>query len=176
MAQSAAKSWVILDGSFSSRLSFAARPGCSNCSCTPCPLTGHPIPNGICGTAILRHLLGGLLFCKPTLDTRVLKCSLHAYDFKCALASSLCVPVELFLLRVHLHFLPAVRRQLFNAIVAVFMSFFAAFAFIMYPNHELLHPHGAADALSQVGTGSARCNNLVTGRFRICSIAAISLQ
>jgi len=42
------------------------------------------------------------------------------------------------------------RGQLFNAIVAVFMSFFAAFAFIMYPNHELLHPHGAADALSQI--------------------------
>ncbi|KAF5839782.1 TLC ATP/ADP transporter-domain-containing protein, partial [Dunaliella salina] len=42
------------------------------------------------------------------------------------------------------------RGQLFNAIIAVFISFFAAFAFIMYPNHESLHPHGMADALSKV--------------------------
>lgn len=42
------------------------------------------------------------------------------------------------------------RAKLFDMIVGVFMLFFALFGLVLYPNHNMLHPHAAADALSQV--------------------------
>lgn len=46
------------------------------------------------------------------------------------------------------------RAALFNAIVAVFMGFFCLFAFVLYPNHHLIHPHAMADSLAKVSGGS----------------------
>ncbi len=39
------------------------------------------------------------------------------------------------------------RGALFNAIIAVFVSFFVVFAAFLYPNADVLHPHALADAL-----------------------------
>lgn len=60
------------------------------------------------------------------------------------------------------------RAALFNAIVAVFMAFFAWFGLGLYPNIDTLHPHTLADSLSKTlpqglaGTwqrlDTARCN------------------
>ncbi|GIL72365.1 hypothetical protein Vretimale_4143 [Volvox reticuliferus] len=40
------------------------------------------------------------------------------------------------------------RQALFNGIVTVFMTFFVTFAFLLYPNHQLLHPSGWAEGLA----------------------------
>ena len=42
------------------------------------------------------------------------------------------------------------RPALFNSIMVVFMGFFTLFAFVLYPNHEMLHPAGMAAGLAQV--------------------------
>lgn len=43
------------------------------------------------------------------------------------------------------------RSALFNAIIGVFVAFFACFALFLYPNADVLHPHALADRLQQVG-------------------------
>ena len=43
------------------------------------------------------------------------------------------------------------RTALFNAIVSVFMAFFVIFAFVLYPNHQAIHPHQLCDSLTEVG-------------------------
>ncbi|GAX74906.1 hypothetical protein CEUSTIGMA_g2352.t1 [Chlamydomonas eustigma] len=55
------------------------------------------------------------------------------------------------------------RTALFNAIVTIFMAFFAVFAFVLYPNHDLLHPHQFADSLE--GKVPAGLSGLI-GMFR----------
>ncbi|GLC36053.1 hypothetical protein PLESTF_001253400 [Pleodorina starrii] len=40
------------------------------------------------------------------------------------------------------------RQALFNGIVGVFMAFFVGFAYVLYPNHHLLHPAGWADGMA----------------------------
>ncbi|GLI68678.1 hypothetical protein VaNZ11_013164 [Volvox africanus] len=40
------------------------------------------------------------------------------------------------------------RQALFNGIVTVFMTFFVTFAFLLYPNHQLLHPSGWAEGIA----------------------------
>ncbi len=42
------------------------------------------------------------------------------------------------------------QPALFNGIVATFAAFFAAFAFVLYPNHAALHAHPAAEQLAKV--------------------------
>eukprot|EP00955_Chlamydomonas_euryale_P001987 22120-Chlamydomonas_euryale.AAC.1 len=42
------------------------------------------------------------------------------------------------------------RKALFTGIVSTFAAFFAAFAFVLYPNHEAIHLHGVADTLAAV--------------------------
>lgn len=41
------------------------------------------------------------------------------------------------------------RGKLFNAVVSVFLVFYAAFA-LVYPSHEALHSHGLASTLAEV--------------------------
>ncbi|GAX76146.1 hypothetical protein CEUSTIGMA_g3590.t1 [Chlamydomonas eustigma] len=55
------------------------------------------------------------------------------------------------------------RTSLFNAIVVIFMAFFAFFAFVLYPSHELLHPHQLADSFE--GRVPAGLSGLI-GMFR----------
>jgi len=40
------------------------------------------------------------------------------------------------------------RENVFYGVVSTFLAFFAAFAFIIYPNMNLLHPHAFADMLT----------------------------
>ena len=42
------------------------------------------------------------------------------------------------------------RKRLFNAIVLTFLAFFALFGFVLFPNHYLVHPHGAAEVWLEV--------------------------
>ncbi|GIL43656.1 hypothetical protein Vafri_1319 [Volvox africanus] len=42
------------------------------------------------------------------------------------------------------------RQALFNGIVTVFMTFFVTFAFLLYPNHQVLHPSGWAEGIAAV--------------------------
>lgn len=42
------------------------------------------------------------------------------------------------------------RAHMFNGIVTIFMGFFVLFAYVLYPNHHVLHPHQLADSLTQV--------------------------
>jgi AAA family ATP:ADP antiporter len=42
------------------------------------------------------------------------------------------------------------RTALFYTIVVIFMAFFAVFAFVLYPSHELIHPHRWAESLEGV--------------------------
>lgn len=40
------------------------------------------------------------------------------------------------------------NEALFNGIVATFLGFFVLFAYVLYPNQAVLHPHGAIDTLT----------------------------
>ena len=42
------------------------------------------------------------------------------------------------------------RKRLFNTIILAFMVYLAAFAFLIFPNASLFHPHAAADTWLQV--------------------------
>ena len=41
------------------------------------------------------------------------------------------------------------RESLFTTIVSAFLVFLLFFAFVLYPNHAVLHPHAAADVWAQ---------------------------
>jgi ATP:ADP antiporter, AAA family len=41
-------------------------------------------------------------------------------------------------------------ERVFYLMMSLFLGFFALFAFVLYPIHEYLHPHGLADRLEQV--------------------------
>jgi ATP:ADP antiporter, AAA family len=42
------------------------------------------------------------------------------------------------------------QERVFYIMISVFLIFFVSFAFILYPNRDLLHPHGMADKLEMV--------------------------
>ena len=46
------------------------------------------------------------------------------------------------------------QPQVFRGVVSTFLGFFAAFAWILYPNIGSLHPHGLADAAAKILPGS----------------------
>ncbi|EFJ49850.1 hypothetical protein VOLCADRAFT_89266 [Volvox carteri f. nagariensis] len=59
------------------------------------------------------------------------------------------LPSSLIFLLLYSYASQRFRRQaLFNGIVAVFMTFFVAFALLLYPNHHHLHPVGWAEGLA----------------------------
>jgi AAA family ATP:ADP antiporter len=60
----------------------------------------------------------------------------------------------LFLITYSYASLKMSRASLFNAIVGGFVTFFAVFAFLLYPNSHALHPHAFADNLQQVSHAS----------------------
>lgn len=41
------------------------------------------------------------------------------------------------------------KEKVFYVMMAIFLSFFLLFAFVLYPNRELLHPHAFADRLQE---------------------------
>ena len=46
------------------------------------------------------------------------------------------------------------QPQVFRGVVSTFLGFFAAFAWVLYPNIGSLHPHGLADAAQKILPGS----------------------
>jgi AAA family ATP:ADP antiporter len=46
------------------------------------------------------------------------------------------------------------QPQVFRGVVSTFLGFFAAFAWVLYPNIGSLHPHGLADAAAKILPGS----------------------
>merc|ERR1719424_1494395 len=46
------------------------------------------------------------------------------------------------------------REQVFYGVVSTFVAFFALFAFVIFPNQAMLHPHALADAAAKVLPGS----------------------
>merc|ERR1719214_95581 len=46
------------------------------------------------------------------------------------------------------------QPQIYRGVVASFLGFFASFAFLLYPNIGVLHPHGICDALAKALPGS----------------------
>jgi ATP/ADP translocase len=40
------------------------------------------------------------------------------------------------------------EQQVFYTLISPFLAFFASFAFLIYPNRDLLHPNAAADWLA----------------------------
>jgi len=51
------------------------------------------------------------------------------------------------------------RARLFNTIILAFTAFLLLFAFALYPHHNALHPHAAADVwLTQARAGREGCD------------------
>ena len=46
------------------------------------------------------------------------------------------------------------QPQVFRGVVSTFLGFFAAFAWVLYPNIGALHPHGLADSAARILPGS----------------------
>jgi ATP/ADP translocase len=51
--------------------------------------------------------------------------------------------------------------------VQVFMGFFTVFAFVLYPNHHLIHPHQLADSFATVSSAGTVLPDTTFGQAMI---------